>query len=86
MSEIKHITIMNELPVGTRFTVDAFPGKIFKVEEVDDTVEIACDDCCFLDITETDSGLSFIDCDVCFCCKEFDRKDKKAVCFKEVKE
>lgn len=90
MSEIKHVTLMNELPVETRFTVDAFPGKVFKVEKADikpgDSIDCQCNDCCFLDITEIDGGLSFIDCDVCFCCRDVDRKDKTAVIFKEVKE
>lgn len=90
MSKIKHITLMNELRVGTRFTVDAFPGKVFKVEKADikpgDSIDCQCSDCCFLTVNRLDCGLSWLDCDVCFCCRDIDRKDKTAVCYKEVKE
>lgn len=65
MSEIKHITLMNELPIGTRFTVDAFPGKMFKVEKADiksgDSIDCQCSDCYFLPVTGLDCGLSWLD-------------------------
>lgn len=34
MSEVKHIQFIHELPIGQRFTLDTWPGKMFEVVKV----------------------------------------------------
>lgn len=89
MSEIKHVKLRYEMPIGTRFTIDTFPRKTFEVVEVDSKSLLPCsslcDGCFFYDVRLLDGG-SFRQCYEVLRCSATYRKDAKHVIFKEVKE
>lgn len=90
MSEIKHIQLQHELPIGQRFTLDTWPDKTFEVvkaegqEERDRAFRIdRCDGCFFQHGRLVKDGY-VDDCGTFFLCNGNDRQDKTYVVFEEV--
>lgn len=90
MSEIKHITILNELPIGTKFETD-ITSDVFEVVKVGVNPPYKNGSKCFYcDLLEYDGWKVpqgyFEECESVFCCCGWFRGDKTDVVFKKVKE
>ena len=86
MDKVKHIQLVHDLPIGTRFTLDTWPDKTFEVVKAErQNRQGNCDVCFFNKGLVSNNGFDDNCCSLLLCSR-FDRKDKTYVIYKEVKE